>query len=104
MARQLRQIWLSRSLPLKAGVIGALVLVLTYLAAALFFFAQLHSFVALLFWSIFLVGLLILNPDELVTDGSPENLWVPILGMALAWLTYSAFAYFWLKRRRIRLE
>jgi hypothetical protein len=102
MVHELQQSWLSRSLLLKAAMIGVLVLALTYVAAAMFFFAQLHGFVTVLLWSTFFVGAF--SPDELVTDGSPENLWIPILGMALAWLTYSAIAYFWLKRRRIRLE
>ena len=103
MVHELQQSWLSRSLLLKAAMIGVLVLVLTYVAAALCFLVQLHGFVALLLWSTFFVGVLIVSPNELVTDGSPENLWVPILGMALAWLTYSAIAYFWLGRRRVKL-
>ena len=99
MVIELQRIRQTHSLLLKAAAMGALVAVLSYMVAALAFFAQLHHVVALLLWSTFLLVDLSAS-GELVTDGSPENLWLPVLAFVLSWLTYSAIAHFWLSRRR----
>jgi hypothetical protein len=89
---------------LKAAILGFVVTIITYAVSAACFYAQLHFAVFLLLWSTFFVGVFVLPEPGPVTTGSPENIWVPILGFLLAWLTYSVLSFLWLKSRKNNLS
>ena len=86
---------------LKALLAGFLIMLGTYLAALACAAAQLHSAVVILMWPTFLLTRL-MPAGEPVTPDTPSGLWLPLAGIAFAWLIYSVATYFWLGRRANR--